>query len=58
MKPKYAHRHPPVNDHPVVRTRKVDDMVRVCRDCGENVIEAHEPPKVTKEIVMLNLSRV
>ena len=34
---RYAHQHPQTNDHPVVRTRKVDDMIRVCRDCGENV---------------------
>lgn len=37
-KPKYRHHHKLVNDHPVVRTRKVDDFVRVCVDCGENVV--------------------
>jgi hypothetical protein len=37
-KPVYQHQHPQTNDHPVVRTRKVDDMYRVCRDCGENVV--------------------
>jgi hypothetical protein len=36
--PAYQHQHPQVNDHQVVRTRKVDDMIRVCRDCGENVV--------------------
>ena len=34
----YRHQHEPVFGHPVIRTRKVDDMIRVCRDCGENVV--------------------
>jgi hypothetical protein len=44
QRPKYQHQHQLVNDHPVVRTRKVDDMYRVCRDCGENVVPVPQKP--------------